>query len=582
MGALHRHRREPGPRDRGPAQPGGVPRQRPAGDARVPDLPPRRRASRPLAPPVFLHRAGRRGTAAGRGAGDHGRRRGAGGARAPRDRPVEARGERTDHRRRLQRHRVRFSRPGRGPGRLPPRREPARFVGGVERRRPRRRAGHRLPPSRRGAGGRTRAVGAGGGDGRVHRRHRRPPARGVGLRGPPARRGLGPRRRRGRAVARPPGGYRAAGGPGDAGRFDARARRRGARGRRGRAARRARPPRRRQPWRGSPSTRPTAASPRGPASPGSGAGSRETRPPSRTSTTRCASLSTTRGSRCSPPARRSPSPPTPCSPCSSPRSCCPSLALLLVRRRLARASAPASGRGCSCAVAAAASAAGWFAFNRRLFRDDDFLLEAARVEASGGAARLSRRIAVCSPSGGDFELALGPAAARVEDVTAVTRDRPSGWPSPWRPRARRRCAAACRGGSRAGSWSPIRSSRSRCRPSSNGGATVGGWRWKTARARRSGRRSSCPTARIVPLGDLAAGMTASLDVRLGRRRRGSGYRGGDRRHRPPRVLGAGIRRDRPIGSGPGGLAGRAAARGPAGGSRAAASLCMVTLEVVER
>ncbi len=75
-------------------------------------------------------------------------------------------------------------------------------------------------------------------------------------------------------------------------------------------------------------------------------------------------------------------------------------------------------------IAAAASTAGWYAFNRRFFRGDDFLLEAARVEAADGTARLARRLAVCSPSGGSFELALGPADYRVDDASAVTRSRP--------------------------------------------------------------------------------------------------------------------------------------------------------------
>lgn len=97
----------------------------------------------------------------------------------------------------------------------------------------------------------------------------------------------------------------------------------------------------------------------------------------------------------------------------------PSLVLLLVPWRLeARARA-----ALLLLIAAAASTAGWFAFDRRLFRDD-FLLEAALVEARDGYARLSRRIAVCSPSGGPFELSLGAADYRLEDVSAVSRGRP--------------------------------------------------------------------------------------------------------------------------------------------------------------
>lgn len=97
----------------------------------------------------------------------------------------------------------------------------------------------------------------------------------------------------------------------------------------------------------------------------------------------------------------------------------PSLALLLVPWRIgARARA-----GLLLLLAAAASTAGWFAFDRRLFRKD-FLLEAALVETSGdGSARLSRRLAICSPSGGPFELALGTADYRLEDVSAVSRGR---------------------------------------------------------------------------------------------------------------------------------------------------------------
>ena len=101
----------------------------------------------------------------------------------------------------------------------------------------------------------------------------------------------------------------------------------------------------------------------------------------------------------------------------------PSLALLLLPRRLGSRLGPRLRAGLLLFLAAAASAAGWFAFNRWLFRGDDFLLEAARVEAGDGAARLSRRLAVCSPSGGGFELALGPVDSRIEDVSAVARGR---------------------------------------------------------------------------------------------------------------------------------------------------------------
>jgi hypothetical protein len=101
----------------------------------------------------------------------------------------------------------------------------------------------------------------------------------------------------------------------------------------------------------------------------------------------------------------------------------PSLALLLVPRRLGSHLGPRLRAGLLLLLAAAASAAGWFVFNRWLFRGDDFLLEAVRVEASDGSARLNRRLAVCSPSGGGFELALGPVDSRVEDVSAVARGR---------------------------------------------------------------------------------------------------------------------------------------------------------------
>jgi hypothetical protein len=99
----------------------------------------------------------------------------------------------------------------------------------------------------------------------------------------------------------------------------------------------------------------------------------------------------------------------------------PSLALLLVPPRLGPYLGPRLRAGLLLLLAAAASAAGWFVFNRWLFRGDDFLLEASRVEAGDGVARLSRRLAVCSLSGGGFELALGPADSRIEDVTAVAR-----------------------------------------------------------------------------------------------------------------------------------------------------------------
>jgi hypothetical protein len=100
----------------------------------------------------------------------------------------------------------------------------------------------------------------------------------------------------------------------------------------------------------------------------------------------------------------------------------PSLALLLLPRR----PGPRLRAALLVLLAACAAGAGWSTFNRFRFRADDFLLEAARVEAGDGAARLSRRMAVCSPSGGDFSLALGPVDARVEDVTAVGDHRPAG------------------------------------------------------------------------------------------------------------------------------------------------------------
>ena len=104
----------------------------------------------------------------------------------------------------------------------------------------------------------------------------------------------------------------------------------------------------------------------------------------------------------------------------------PSLALLLLPRRLVPRLGPRLRALLLLLLAAGASAAGWFAFNRWLFRGDDFLLEAARVKAGDGTALLSRRLAVCSPSGGSFELSVGPSDSRVEDVTATTRDRPPG------------------------------------------------------------------------------------------------------------------------------------------------------------
>jgi hypothetical protein len=100
----------------------------------------------------------------------------------------------------------------------------------------------------------------------------------------------------------------------------------------------------------------------------------------------------------------------------------PSLALLAVPRRLG----PRLRAGLLLLIAAAASITGWFAFNRWFFRGDDFLLEAARVEAVDGTARLVRRLAVCSPSGAGFELTLGPAEYRIDDASAVTRTRPPG------------------------------------------------------------------------------------------------------------------------------------------------------------
>jgi hypothetical protein len=100
----------------------------------------------------------------------------------------------------------------------------------------------------------------------------------------------------------------------------------------------------------------------------------------------------------------------------------PSLALLLLPRR----PSPRLRAALLALLAVGAAGAGWSAFNRFWFQADDFLLEAARVEAGDGAARLSRRVAVCSPSGGDFSLALGPADIRVEDVTAVGERRPAG------------------------------------------------------------------------------------------------------------------------------------------------------------
>jgi len=259
----------------------------------------------------------------------------------------------------------------------------------------------------------------------------------------------------------------------------------------------------------------------------------------------------------------------------------PSLALLLVRRRLRPRVGPRLRAGLLLAVAAVASAAGWFAFNRRLFRDDDFLLEAARVEASGGAARLSRRIAVCSPSGGAFELALGPAAARVEDVTAVTRDRPAAPLTVEVAGATTvRSGVTGRFQSRlvvADSVIPFPLSAVLERRSDGGRLAVDN---RTGAVIREAFLVS--DGRVVPLGDLAAGMTASLDARLieGAGDRGTAVAIADTGRRAFwERESAAIGRSGPV------LVGwldepPLAAR--LGGSRAAASLCMVTLEVVER
>ena len=100
----------------------------------------------------------------------------------------------------------------------------------------------------------------------------------------------------------------------------------------------------------------------------------------------------------------------------------PSLALLLVPRW----PKPRIRAALLVLVAAGAAAAAWSAFNRWGFRGDNFLLEAARVDAGDGAARLGRRLAVCSPSGGAISLTLGPVDARIEDVTSVNDRRPAG------------------------------------------------------------------------------------------------------------------------------------------------------------
>ena len=105
----------------------------------------------------------------------------------------------------------------------------------------------------------------------------------------------------------------------------------------------------------------------------------------------------------------------------------PSLALLLLPQRLVPRLGPRLRAGLLAALAVAASAAGWYAFDRRFSGGGDFLLEAARVEAGDGSALLSRRLAVCSPSGNGFALELGRADFRVEDLTAIARGRSPGF-----------------------------------------------------------------------------------------------------------------------------------------------------------
>jgi len=105
----------------------------------------------------------------------------------------------------------------------------------------------------------------------------------------------------------------------------------------------------------------------------------------------------------------------------------PSLTLLLLPRRLVPRLAPRLRASLLAALAATAAGAGWYAFNRGVFGGDDFLLEAARLEASDGSAHLSRRLAVCSPSGNGFALDLGRADFRVEDLTATARGRTAGF-----------------------------------------------------------------------------------------------------------------------------------------------------------
>jgi hypothetical protein len=105
----------------------------------------------------------------------------------------------------------------------------------------------------------------------------------------------------------------------------------------------------------------------------------------------------------------------------------PSIALLLLPQRLVPRLGPRLRAGMLVGIAAAAATAGWYAFDRRSVGGGDFLLEAARVKAGDGRALLSRRLAVCSPSGNGFALELGRADFRVEDVTAIARGRSPGF-----------------------------------------------------------------------------------------------------------------------------------------------------------
>jgi hypothetical protein len=100
----------------------------------------------------------------------------------------------------------------------------------------------------------------------------------------------------------------------------------------------------------------------------------------------------------------------------------PALAVLLVPRPLGTR----LRAGLLALLAVIASGAGWYAFNRKLFRGDDFLLEAAWVRVSDGSGRVSRHLAVCAPSGGAFVLELGGTDAMVDDISASGPDRPPG------------------------------------------------------------------------------------------------------------------------------------------------------------